>query len=486
MRTPTQPAISFFVDPASPSSARHQVLVQLRSAILSGVLPAGQPIPSTRTVASACGLSRGSVVSIYEDLTGEGYLISIPGSGTRVAEGLTIIPAAQNRPQMFSPPAAPVSGLIDLRPGYPATQRMTHGDWRAAWRTAASTENKLGDPEPSGDLGLRIQVADHLHAARGLVCDPSDIVITAGTSDALSLIFAALNPPDRKRPASLAVENPGYPSAWAIARRARMTLTPIPVDHNGIDVHALYREPSLTAALVTPSHQYPLGGRLTIAQRLELLEWAGKTKAYVIEDDYDSEFRYVGSPLPSIAALDEVGRVLHVGSFSKVLSPHLRCGYIAFPTRTATDGQKLWEEISIIREELGMPVPTIVQMALAKYMASGGFRRHIARTRRTYIHKRALVLKYLSDLPDSPLTALDGGIHAILELPTNLNSRQLAILLRNQGVEVGDLAEHYVTQEPILNALVIGYGSPTDTELTRGLTAVRDAVTYFQQEFALR
>ena len=452
---------------------------QLRAAILTGLLAAGQTVPSTRAMAATCSVSRGSIVSVYEDLIGEGYLISKHGSGTVVAEGASSTLGVHATSAGMSPTrsrkatSSPSVDVLDLRPGYPTTDRLAHADWRAAWRFAAATDQKSGDPDLAGDLQLRTELSRHLHVARGLRCDPDDVFVSAGTSDALGLIFATLNPPDSVASPIIAVEDPGYPTAWAIARRARIQVVPIAVDGDGIDVQALHRHPDVSAVLVTPSHQYPLGGRLNIADRLALLDWAAETHSYVIEDDYDSEFRYVGSPLPSIAALDQAGNVLLVGSLSKVLSPHVRCGYIVLPSRNSEMGERMRQGLLATRRDMGMPVPGILQTALARYIADGGLRRHIARTRRNYVHKRALVLQHLGNLPNTRLSALEGGIHAVLEIAPSVSSQELAAKLRSCGVLVDELAEHSLSQPSPLNGLVIGYGSTPDMELVRGLELIR-------------
>jgi GntR family transcriptional regulator/MocR family aminotransferase len=223
--------------------------------------------------------------------------------------------------------------------------------------------------------------------------------------------------------------------------------------------------------MVTPHHQYPLGGRLPVAARLELLEWAAASGAVVIEDDYDSEFRHVGAPLPALASLDRAGRAVLVGSFSKVLTPWLRLGYLVLPGDAA-----LREAVASVRDDETCPVPGIAQEAMAELLASGAVRRHIAAVRRDYAHRRTLVVDALAGIDRAPLSGLDGGLHAVVRLPSHEIAARVVARLAADGVAISSLADYSAISGSGPAGVILGYGSPTDTQLADALARVRAAV----------
>ncbi|MDR6905732.1 GntR family transcriptional regulator/MocR family aminotransferase [Agromyces sp. 3263] len=485
-----------------------QLVEGVRRRILEGVLRPGDAVPSTRALASELAVSRSAVVAAYEQLAGEGYLDMRQGAPTRVAalllagspptDGLdggrhdeSVTP---NGRELRVPAAAtrtsrPLDGMtarvtadgsaaqsagapprIDLLPGRPSTARIDTRAWRAAWRHAAGLDIPSESPPPFGVARLRAEIADHLRLARGVARAPDDVVVTAGTAEALALVASALAELIGTAP-EVAVEHPGYPSARRTLERRGARTTPVPVDGDGIDVDALRRMPRPPhAVMVTPSHQYPLGGRLPVAARLELLDWARAAGAVVIEDDYDSEFRHLGPPLPALASLDDE-RVVLVGSFSKVLTPWLRLGYLVLPADPA-----LREAVAAIRADEPSPVPGTAQEAAAALLASGAVRRHIAVTRREYAHRRRLVLAALDGLPGAPLSGLDGGLHAVLGLPDAATAASVVDRLAAEGVAVASLAEYSAVPGDERAGLVFGYAGPTDTLLAEGLERIRAAV----------
>jgi GntR family transcriptional regulator/MocR family aminotransferase len=248
---------------------------------------------------------------------------------------------------------------------------------------------------------------------------------------------------------------------------------PVGVDRDGFDVDTLRRLPiAPDAVMVTPSHQYPLGGRLPVATRLELLDWAGARDALVIEDDYDSEFRHLGPPLPALASLDGAGRVVLVGSFSKVLTPWIRLGYLVLPPAN----HELRDAVAAARDDEACPVPGVAQHAIAELLASGAVRRHIAISRREYAHRRRLVLAALDGLPSAPLSGLDGGLHAVVELTDAAASAAVVARLAREGVAVAPLADYAAVSGTGRSGIVFGYAAPSDTQLVEGLARIRSAI----------
>lgn len=493
-----------------------QLVEGLRRGILTGTLRAGDAVPSTRGLAAELGVSRSAVVAAYEQLAGEGYLEVRQGAPTRVAElvrdvlpgspgasgalgtsrtdeehsgerSASIAAIAPSTPRASTRTAGDGrradqgtahEARIDLQPGRPSTARIDTRAWRAAWRHAAALGISSDSPPLFGVERLREEIADHLRQARGLVCGAHDVVVTAGTSEALALAASALALLS-DRPPVVAVEHPGYPAARRTLERRGARIVPTPVDADGIMIEALRRMPQPPdAVMVTPSHQYPLGGRLPVAARLELVAWARATDALVLEDDYDSEYRHLGPPLPALASLDDAddagdgrGRVVLVGSFSKVLTPWLRLGYLVLPANPA-----LREAMALIRTDERCPVPGVAQDAAAALLASGAVRRHIAVTRRDYAHRRRLVIEALDGIQRAPLSGLDGGLHALVRLPDLATSALVVQRLTAEGVAVASLGDYSAVPGEEEPGIVLGYAGASDTQLAEGLTRIRAAI----------
>ncbi|MET3936812.1 GntR family transcriptional regulator/MocR family aminotransferase [Arthrobacter sp. OAP107] len=409
------------------------------------------------------------VVRAYEQLAGEGYLESQGSGGTRVAVRSDGRGTASEGIQAAS--GMEQTATIDLTPGRPSGAPFRDRDWRAAWRKAIAEPVEVELPAALGTPALRAAVAEHLAASRGLTVSADDVVITAGTSDALLLIVAALR--GQAAPPLVLMEDPGYPTARRVLSAAGATVQTLPVADDGPEAAQLAAAAFRPdAILVTPSHQYPLGGRMPVKERLALLAWAEANGVIILEDDYDSEFRHRRMPLPALASLPSSAEVVLVGTFSKSLSRWLRCGYLVV---RGTSGQRLKDA----RLDLGTPVPGVMQSALANYIAGGGLARHIARARRQYAHRRELLLDRLGGRDDVQLAALDGGLHAVIRLRPNVPAGRLAEEALALGVRVVTLASYFAERTPE-NGLVIGYGAPTDLELARALdiiTGLLDGMT---------
>ncbi len=471
------------LDRATDTPIGAQLVEGVRRGILGGLLRPGDPLPSTRALASELGVSRSAIVAAYEQLAGEGYLEMRQGAPTRVAQlardgarpeasaGRIARPVPSGAPAATESPAPPEEPRIDLRPGRPSTARLDTRAWRAAWRHAAALEVPSDSPPRFGVPRLRAEIADHLRQARGVVCAADDIVVTAGTSEAVSLIAATLRSRGG-RPPTVAVEHPGYPTARRIIEHRGVRTTAVPVDRDGISIEHLRRmsQPA-DAVMVTPSHQYPLGGRLPVATRLALLDWARDADALVIEDDYDSEFRHLGPPLPALASLDGEGRAVLLGSFSKVLTPALRLGYLVLPPNP-----ELRAAIAALRVDEQCPVPGVAQEAAAALLASGAVRRHIAVTSRDYAHRRRLVQAALGELPGARLSGLDGGLHAVVEFDRAGTSDSVVERLAREGVAVARLADYSVVAGDEREGIVFGYASPSDTLLAESLGRMHETI----------
>lgn len=448
------------LDRESSVSLAAQVASQLRAAILNGVLLPDHTLPATRRLAGDLGISRGVVVRAFEQLSGEGFLESAGAGGTRVV----VRPDIQRRPKKEqSPNRGPdTAELIDLTPGRPSGSPFKDREWRNAWKKALAEQGNTHLPPALGTSPLREAVAAHLAVSRGLAVEPEDVIITGGTSDALHLIVSML----RIRGANprILLEDPGYPRARRVMRAAGAHLQTVPVDEDGLRTSQLSALKDIPdAVLITPSHQYPLGGRMAVQERLGLLKWADQHNVLVLEDDYDSEFRHSRMPLPAIASLPTNAEVVLLGTFSKNLSPWLRCGYLVVRGEAGRG-------LKALREALDTPVAGVLQSALAHYIQGGGLSRHITRARREYSHRRGLLIDRLGAREDLEIGALEGGLHAVIRFQKP-NATALAAQALKKGIRVVPLADYYADRPP-MNGLVIGYGAVTDLQLSEALNVL--------------
>lgn len=468
------------VDRGSETPLAVQIVATLREAIDQQTLRPGEPVPASRELASRLGVARGVVVSAYEQLIAEGYLSASHGRGTRVHPELRQRDprAAMGRRNERPPSSAPgatsapetnvetsVHGELSahqptpkaLMPGLPDTSAVKTPAWRTAWRIAASQAH-LEAPD-LGDPRLRNEIAEHLRRMRGTTRPPEDIIVTAGAREGLSLLLSALRAA-RGRALRVGVEDPGYPSLRRVAERHGAQIVALPVDTEGLVTDRLPAAP-LDAVLVTPSHQYPLGGSLPLARRRELLDWAERSGSVIIEDDYDSELRHTGSPLPTLAALDDrrAGSVALLGTFSKTVSPALSAGFLLIP-------ESLRRMIEPARHDLGGPVSAVVQAALAEYLASGELRRHTARMRRRYATRRELVVERLYGVPGVRVRPMSGGLHAVLEFAQGSEPFETRVLERCESLGPVPLSDywHGNGSESERFGLVIGTGGNLDEQ----------------------
>ncbi|PYY52245.1 PLP-dependent aminotransferase family protein [Curtobacterium sp. MCSS17_011] len=466
------------------SSKVSGVVARVRGMVHDGTLREGDPLPSTRALAAELGVARGTVVAAYEQLDGEGYLRTRHGALARVAADLhgrtTSAASAVGTDTADSGAvgvavASPTAPLVDCRPGIPAVTAIPQRDWRAAWRTAASAPLRNAIADPLGSPDLRAQVVAQLGLTRGFTATVGRVLVTAGTSEALSLVTEAMRGLLGRAPV-VAVEDPGYRTGHRAITSAGGSLVGVPVREDGLDLDALEAAGAVDAVLVSPTHQYPLGSVMPVARRRRLLTWAAATGTVVVEDDYDSEFRHRGAPVPALAALDAEGVVLHVGGFSKTLDPRLRCAYVVLPTVAAT-GSPVTEAVLAARRARGAVVAEPVQAALVHLLRTGALRRHLGRVRRDYTHRRARIAARLGDVAGLEARALNGGLHAVVTWSGPTTGAQIARRLADAGVLVATLEEYGLAPGSTTPGIVFGYGAVTLPELDRALDALVTAVT---------
>ena len=451
-----------------------QIYDGVRHAILDGRLRPGQRIPSTRSLAADLGVSRLPVLSAYEQLLHEGYLVGRIGSGTFVTENIPdhllrsraiARPASPTRPRIHAradrqPPSATSRTFpaVPFQVGVPALDLFPHPLWSrmVARQLRVEAPSHLTYGDPAGLRGLRAAVAEHVRTARAVRCEADQVLIVPGSQAALRLAAATvLEPNDR-----VAIEEPGYFGAQRAFRAAGAQLVPVPVDEEGLNVASLQRRgTNVRAVYVTPSHQYPLGMTMSAARRVALLDWAARNHAWILEDDYDSEFRYVSRPVGALQGMDAQGRVIYIGTFSKALFPALRVGYVVVPPL-------LWTRLLESRFAFDMFTPTLYQRALAEFLRAGHFGRHLRRMRSAYLERRDALLRGLErhcgDL--APVHNSDAGLHVTVLLRDGLDDQDVVARLGERGIRAHSLSNSYVGSTP-KQGLLLGFGCATPQRL---------------------
>jgi GntR family transcriptional regulator / MocR family aminotransferase len=447
-------------EPAVPRRA--QLEARLRDSVRSGRLRPGVRLPSSRALGTELGVSRRLVVEAYEQLTAEGYLVSLRGSGTRVApSGAASGEAAEATPS----PATPAAG-IDLFPGAPDLSIFPRRAWGRALREAlaALPDARLGYGEFGGAVELREVLAEHLGRVRAAAVEPGSILVTAGYQQGLRVFCQLVRGRGARR---VAIEDPGYPvAAWTIEAEG-LELVPIGVDDDGIDVEALVAaDPD--AVIVTPAHSLPVGAVLAAERRLALVEWARERGALVLEDDYDAELRYDRrGPAGTLQGLAPDVVVL-AGSASKTLAPALRLAWLCLPPDAVAAA-------TIARAAFDGGGPQFDELALAELIASGAFDRHVRSARAHNRAKRAALLEALvAQLPEARIRGIDAGLHILLELPPGVNEAKVVEGAAQAGVKVQGLAD-FTRAHPGPPALVLGYGLPSIRELREAVAVIARA-----------
>ncbi|SQF99045.1 GntR family transcriptional regulator [Paucimonas lemoignei] len=438
-----------------------QLYERYRDAIATGQLKPGDRVPSVRALASELNLARGTVDMAYQLLIGEGYLQARGPAGTIVCPQLSAHPAMP--PVPVSAPTAFVSAHtgqapLPLQMGLPALDAFPRKTWtRLASRAIAQSGlDGMVYPNPQGDERLRTAVARYLGISRGIACGPDQVFICAGYRACLELISrSVLKPGDRGW-----FEDPGYFIARRYLEETGHELIPVPVDSQGLQVEVgIERAPDARFAVVTPSHQSPLGVSLSLPRRQALLAWASKQQSWIIEDDYDSEYRYVGRPLPALKSLDTQGRVLYTGTFSKVLIPGLRLAYLVVPNEQVG-------HFAQVADALHNHCPQLLQRTTAAFIEEGHFARHLKKMRSLYAHRRALLNDALTAqlATRMPLELRAGGMHVLASLADGMPDRVIAERAGHVGLAVQALSGWY-REAPARQGLLMGFTNVKDAQM---------------------
>jgi len=474
---------------SAPESGRpviRQVYDQVRGAIHAGALRPGGRLPSSRDLAARLGVARASVVAAYDQLLAEGYAQGRTGSGTYVSQDLSGVldVAAPSPAPAAAPPVAPqrVHDMAAIAAAAPSLepQAFSNGrtlmDARAQDAWSVSTRRALrnlgpahfGYSDPAGEPRLRAAIADYLRAARGVVCEPEQVIVTAGAQHAVDLAARLLlKPGDR-----VWLEDPGYANTWQALLAAQAQGVAVPVDRSGLVVQAgVAAAPDAKAVFVTPSHQFPLGVAMSMGRRLELIAWARSAGAWIVEDDYASEFRYAGAPLASLQGLDGGERVIYVGTFNKSLFPGLRLGYLVAP-------RALTASLFGLRRLADRQPPTLTQAITLDFMESGQFAAHIRRRRLAYKAQRDALAEALRRRlghvlePDVP----DQGMHLIAYLKDGRSDLDVEARAAAKGVLARAISPLYHDAPP-RPGLLLGFTGFPAKAMDAGVARLAAAIS---------
>ncbi|HWI70601.1 MAG TPA: PLP-dependent aminotransferase family protein [Baekduia sp.] len=462
------------IEPNAATPLYRQVYNGLRDVILAGRLKAGDRLPSSRAFADRLGVGRNTVLEAYSQLLAEGYVVTSAGAGTFVTGDIPdhLLRTTQDEDEghrttelgmhdlsefgrrIVSLPPAPKAAwrrLAPFYPGIPAYDLFPAAVWRKLtadlWRTPLESD-LLDYGEPQGYEPLRRAIVEYTGLSRGVSCTPDQVIITGGSQQALSLASQLLLDPGDE----VWIEDPGYRGARSAFAAAGARVVPVPVDAEGLVVsEGRERASRPRLAYITPSHQFPLGHTMSISRRLELLDYASTSRMWVIEDDYDSEFRYSGRPLPALHGLDRAQRVIYMGTFSKVLFPSLRVGYLIVPP-------PLVEAFVAARSGADRHRPTLDQAVLAKFIADGHFERHLRRMRAAYLTRQKLLVDRLSARVGDVLEidASPAGMHLLAWLPAGVSDSHVSARCAEAGIAASPLS-YYSIEPPARGALVLGY-----------------------------
>ena len=485
------PFTTLSLDQSSAVPLYRQLYEGLRKAILSGQLRPSMRLQSTRELSVELGVSRNTVMNAFEQLLAEGYLEGQVGSGTYVSSALpddmlhagTVsvrAAGARRKGRALSARGQVIAGALmnaspteastrAFRPGTPALDAFPFDIWMKLtarhWRYPR--RELLGYGDSAGYAPLRKAVSEYLGAARAVRCAPEQVIITSGAQQALDLAARLLLDAGD----SVWIEDPGFLGARSSLIGAGARLVPVPVDDEGLDVARGAKVcPSARLVYVSPSHHFPLGMTMSLARRLSLLEWASRAGAWILEDDYDSEYRYAGRPLAALQGLDKEGRIIYLGTFSKILFPALRLGYLVVPP-------DLVDAFKNARAILSRFSPSIEQAVLTDFITEGHFARHIRRMRALYRQRQQCLIEAARrELGDAlELEPNEAGMHLVGRLPRGTDDRAVSREADRLGVEASALSLYYV-ERARMSGLILGYAGYDEREIRKGVRLLAAAM----------
>lgn len=445
-----------------------QIYEWLKAEIQSKSYQPHDKIPSKRKLSEHLCVSINTIDTAYSQLIDEGYIIAIPKKGYFVCDideyhTMNLIQHVNTQPKEgLSNPK------IDFSPSNIDHNAFPYRIWRNSFKSCFNEfdHSILKRTIAQGDLSLRRELVTFLHSSRGVNCDERQIIIGAGTENSLRTLSLILN-----KNTSIALENPVYRKAYKTFDHMRHRILPIPIDDKGIEVEPL-KDLSNVAVYVTPSHQFPLGISMPIGRRVELLNFANKAEGrYIIEDDYDSEFRYIGKPLPSLQSIDRNGKVIYIGTFSTSIAPSIRISYMVLPL-------SLLKSYYNIYSEFGSEVSILEQRLIAKFIADGNYEKHLNKMRKLYKDKRGHLSKELSIFGDKiKIVGESAGNHLLIKLRTGNSESDMCKAAAENGVKVYPISDYFIGAMlgKYENTFLLGYGALSKKEISEGVRLLAEA-----------
>ncbi|MCI2255243.1 PLP-dependent aminotransferase family protein [Domibacillus sp. PGB-M46] len=458
--------ITFFLNRNLDIPLYQQLYRLLKENMHEGHIQKGIKLPSKRLLASQLSVSQTTVERAYEQLAAEGYIVSKPRSGWFADyDGSDFIHIKMPSTSSMKPKAQENEQMIDFHYGNVDSAHFPLSAWRKSMVNSLDQYGHVlyrpGDV--LGELELRTLIAEHLYQSRGVRCLPEQVIIGAGSPVLMHFLCQVFGPNS-----TIGYEDPGSSRSRKIFEVNHMKILPIPVDHEGLCIEEIQKErPSLL--YITPSHQFPLGTIMTINRRIELLKWAAQNQTFIIEDDYDGEFRYSGQPIPSLQGLDQHNRVIYMGTFSKSLLPSLRISYMILPA-------PLLEKGSEITSLYKQTVSCHSQLTLAEFIKNGGWQKHINRMRKLYQKKRAILLEALqSELGRHvKIRGENSGLHILLDVDSPFSEKELIEKAREHGVKIYPASVFYKKQPPTTTVL-IGFAGVSKDNIREGIKKLKAA-----------
>ncbi|XID91331.1 PLP-dependent aminotransferase family protein [Paenibacillaceae bacterium WGS1546] len=462
------------IDRAADTPLFRQIYESFRKRILQGELGSGEKLPGTRELASDLRVSRTVVVEAYEQLMAEGYIEGRHGSGTYVAEGTSLHPLPEKPLRETSKPASPrtdrgVADRIDFRHGIPSLELFPRKTWgELAKRISADVSAEaFGYGKPEGRTELRDALSRYLRRSRGVVCEPDQLIVTTGATQAISLIARLL----LSGTSDVVIEDPLTKEIHEMFSLPGTRVHAIPADDQGIATRLLPPRLKPRFIYVTPSHQFPLGGVLPVQRRVQLIRYASLNGSYIVEDDYDSEFRYDCAPVSSLQGLDP-DRVIYIGTFSKILSPALRMGYLILP-------RSLVEEARNLKWLTDLHTPSLEQLILAEFIERGHLERHVSRMRKAYRRRRDCLVRQLNEAFGSSVKVFgqSTGIHLVAEFPGIPFTPERLSRIESSGVKVYPVSAHSRYGDDHRERIILGYGNLTEERIAAGIRRLAAALS---------
>ncbi|KAA0548602.1 PLP-dependent aminotransferase family protein [Bacillus sp. BGMRC 2118] len=445
-----------------------QLYLHIKNDILQGKREAGEKLPSKRKLSSLLSVSLNTVDAAYQQLLAEGYIESRPRQGLFINEIEPMHPFGELPPSPQQPTTNLTEKLINFSQGEVDIEHFPYKAWRKCSVAALDNPQNLQLGENMGEVVLRNQIADYLYRARGVRCSGEQVIIGAGTQQLLQLLLYLF-----PRNSTLAMEDPGFYRANLIFKQGGMNVVPIAVRELGIDVEQLenLKQP-INLVYCTPSHQFPLGMIMPVQQRQKLIQWAKVHDSYIIEDDYDGEFRYEGKPIPSLQGLDVYERVIYLGTFSKSLIPSARVNYMVLPSHLLVEyKQKLFY--------MKQTVSKIHQQTISLFIEEGHWDKHVNKMRTLYRKKRETVIESLNRYFDTDKVIIKGeksGLHVVLELiDTRYTESELIELARKRGIQVYGTELFYEQVEKQNPEILVGYSGLRINEIEQGIKTLSEA-----------